>query len=143
MKGGSAVANQYVVDGDKATEPTDPTKNGYTFSKWLNGTEEYDFDASVTSHLSLDATWTANEYTITYNLDGGNLEEGTTNPLTYTIETDTFTLNNPVKEGYTFQGWTGSNGDTAETEVSIETGSYGDKTFTANWQEVVTPQGEE
>lgn len=140
-KGGSAVPNQYIIEGDKAVEPTDPTKAGYTFSKWMNGNKEYDFDSAVTTHLTLDATWTANEYTITYDLDGGNLAEGVTNPLTYTIETDTFTLNNPTKEGYTFQGWTGSNGDVAQAEVSVAKGSYGNKTFTANWQEVVQQEG--
>lgn len=56
--GGSAVSNQYVVDGEKATKPTDPTKDGYTFSKWLNGEKEYDFNTPVTSHINLKATWT-------------------------------------------------------------------------------------
>lgn len=59
--GGSAVANQYVIDGQKAEEPTEPTKEGYTFSTWLNGEEEYDFDEPVTSHIALKASWTENE----------------------------------------------------------------------------------
>lgn len=48
--------------------------------------------------------WTADEYNIIYNLDGGTLN-GKTNPDTYNIETPTFTLNNPTKTGYIFAGW--------------------------------------
>ena len=59
--GGSSVATQYVIEGEKATQPSTPTKDGYTFNKWMNGEEEYDFDDEVTEHLSLKATWTANE----------------------------------------------------------------------------------
>jgi uncharacterized repeat protein (TIGR02543 family) len=57
--GGSEVANQYIIEGDKVEEPTDPTKEDYTFVKWMNGEEEYDFDEPVTGHLSLKATWEA------------------------------------------------------------------------------------
>lgn len=59
--GGSAVSNQYVIDGEKAVEPTTPTKDGYTFSKWLKGIAEYDFNTPVTSHITLKATWIENE----------------------------------------------------------------------------------
>ena len=69
-------------------------------------------------------------YTITYNLNGGTLE--TANPTSYTIE-DTITLNNPIKTGYNFAGWTGSNGTTAQTSVTITEGSIGEKNYTANY----------
>ena len=72
-------------------------------------------------------------YTVTYDLAGGTLEEEKTNPTIYTIETESFTLNNPSKVGYTFAGWTGSNGEEPEITVTIEQGSTGNKTYTANW----------
>ena len=42
------------------------------------------------------------QYTITYNLNGGNI---TGQKTTYDIYTDTFTLPSPTKTNYTFLGW--------------------------------------
>ncbi|MCH5343691.1 MAG: InlB B-repeat-containing protein, partial [Acetatifactor sp.] len=80
------------------------------------------------SNLPLEKPVT--EYKITYDLDGGQV---TGNPTTYTEDTDTFTLNNPTKTGYTFTGWTGSNGNTPELTVTIVKGTTGDLSYTANW----------
>ena len=139
--GGSDVSTQYVVEGEKAEQPDNPTKTGYDFDVWKKGNAEFDFDTPITEHTNLKASWTPTEYTITYSLDGGNLDEGVTNPTTYTIETSTFTINNPSKEGYIFRGWTGSNGETPQTELSVAKGTYGDLTYTANWQEENPEQG--
>ena len=46
---------------------------------------------------------------------------------------DVFTLNNPEKEGYTFIGWTGSNGEIPEKVVKIEKGTTGTVELFANW----------
>lgn len=43
------------------------------------------------------------QYTITYDFDGGT--DNGSNPRTYTDRSETFTLEDPVKEGYTFAGW--------------------------------------
>jgi uncharacterized repeat protein (TIGR02543 family) len=83
------------------------------------------------SDIDLYAVWKPVEYSITYNLDGGIVT--VKNPISYTIETNTFTLNNPVKAGYSFVGWTGSNGTTPQKTVTILKGSMGNKTYTANW----------
>ena len=61
--GGTDVAAQNVAAGGKATQPANPTKNGYTFGYWCvesaDGTHvEYDFDAPVNSNLELKAHWT-------------------------------------------------------------------------------------
>lgn len=39
----------------------------------------------------------------------------------------------PTRTGYTFTGWTGSNGTTAQKTVTIAKGSTGNKSYTANW----------
>ncbi len=70
-------------------------------------------------------------YTISYTLNSGTVSG---NPTSYNIETATFTLKNPTRSGYTFTGWTGSNGNTKQTSVSIAKGSTGNKSYTANWQ---------
>ena len=76
--------------------------------------------------------WAADEYNIIYNLDGGTLN-GKTNPDTYNIETPTFTLNNPTKTGYTFEGWTGTDITGTSKIVTINQGSIGNRTYTATW----------
>lgn len=56
--GGSEVPSQTVQDGQTASEPTEPTKEGATFSGWLLDGEEYDFSTPVTSDITLTAYWT-------------------------------------------------------------------------------------
>ena len=130
--GGSAVDAQNVAYGGNATLPAAPTKSGYTFAGWYLGEETYNFTTAVTENLTLTAQWTVNQYTITYDLDGGTAEG---NPGTYTAETDSFTLKNPTRPGYTFIGWSGT-GLTGENNmtVTIEKGSTGDRSYTAHWR---------
>ena len=79
---------------------------------------------------SVDASFA---YTITYNLGEGVLPDGY--PTTYTYDA-AVTLTNPTKTGYWFNGWTGSNGNTPNTTVTIVKNSHGNKSYTANWTNV-------
>ena len=115
-----------------------PTRTGYDFAGWTGtGLPEYEYTMTVTitqgstGNRTYTANWTPITYKITYDLDGGSV--ATDNPITYNITTPNFTLNNPTKRGYTFVGWTGSNGTTPQTTVTITKGSMGDRTYTANW----------
>ena len=130
--GGSAVESQTVAYGGQAAAPAAPAKPGYTFAGWERDGKAYDFTAPVTANMTLTAKWTANQYTITFDLDGGTVEG---NPDTYTAETESFTLKNPTRPGYTFTGWSGT-GLTGENNmtVTIQKGSTGDRSYTAHWR---------
>ena len=104
---------------------------GYEFDKWTG-----DFTTETFVMPVKDVTLTANAkvitYSIAYNLDGGQLTKD--NPENYTVETESITLINPTKDNFTFLGWTYEGQTTPQTTVSINTGSTGDKIFTANWE---------
>lgn len=129
--GGTLPTDTLVVEyGDEIGNlpiPTPPV--GMKFDGWYKGNEKIEDGYVVTGEETLVARYTTNDYTITYNLDGGTVNG--TNPETYTVETDEFTLINPEKEGHHFKGWTGSNGTTPEQTVTITKGSTGNKEFTA------------
>ena len=80
--------------------------------------------------------WKVDNYNITYNLNGGTIPSNKANPTKFNIDTATITLNNPTKEGYTFTGWTGSNGQIPQKTVSItpDETNIGNKTYVANWE---------
>lgn len=72
-------------------------------------------------------------YHIKYTLNGGTMSGA---PETYTENSADITLPQPTRAGYRFTGWTGT-GLTAPTmEVTIPTGSKGDREYTANWEEI-------
>ena len=89
------------------SRPVDPTKDGYTFSKWqkVDGQtlSDYDFATPVTDNITLKAIWTKNGYTVIYK-DGDQTITIPDAITSYTI-TDQITIPNPEKDGYTFIGW--------------------------------------
>ena len=112
-------------------EPT--IRTGYAFAQWSDGKTDNPYTMAVPGTVSLTAQTQIETYTIDYELNGGALEAGKTNPATYTLETAAFRLEEPTRTGYTFAGWTGSNGTTPQTDVGIVQGSTGNLYFEANW----------
>ena len=126
------------------------TRTGYTFVRWQNektGTnydQDTQYDSTVyqgssssettanTSSVNcyVKAVWSLNNYSISYNLNGGSISGQKTS---YNVTTEGFTLPTPTRTGYTFTGWTGSNGSTPQKSVTIAKGSTGNKSYTANW----------
>ena len=61
--GGSAVEAQTVASGHTATEPTAPTREGYTFTGWTLNNADYDFTTPVTGNITLVAQWEEDQST--------------------------------------------------------------------------------
>ena len=82
-------------------------------------------------NVTVSAEFEAIKYSISYKLDGGiNAKD---NPTYYTVE-DTITLSKPTREDYIFRGWTWDGQTTPQQNVTIEKGTTGKLTFTANWE---------
>ena len=119
---------------------TMPTRTGYTFQGYYDaqtdGNQYYKADGSSaknwdkTANTTLYARWNPITYTITYDYAKGKGN----NPATYNPDMATFDLAAPTRLGYTFLGWTGSNGDVPQPIVTISTGSVGDKNYVAHWE---------
>ena len=58
--GGSPIDSVVLKDGEILSEPTKPTKDGYTFKGWYQDDELYDFTMPVTKDFTLTASWEKN-----------------------------------------------------------------------------------
>lgn len=134
------------IAGTSVTFTATPN-SGYYFSSWsednVSASENtIDLTDNMVSSFENFLTRTANfgiyTYSISYNLNGSDLytTSNPANPTTYTVESDTITLINPTRKGYTFKGWSGTDltGDTNKN-VTIPKGSTGARTYTAHWIE--------
>ena len=99
--GGSKVNSQTVPYGETAKTPAIPAKTGYTFAGWYLEGEKFNFNTPVTKDMTLTARWTANQYTITFDTDGGSAIV----PITQDYGTAVTAPADPTKNGYTFAGW--------------------------------------
>ena len=110
-----------------------PTRTGYTFTGWKDGSgNTVTANTSVAADIIVTAHWIPIVYNISYALSGG--ANSSSNPSSYTIESSNIVLQAPSRGGFIFTGWTGSNGTTLQTSVTIPKGSIGDKSYIANWR---------
>ena len=85
-------------------KPDNPTKPGHTFNGWYTDsalTQAWNFDDWVTGELKLYAGWTVNQYTITFDTNGGSEIA----PIIQDYGTEITVPDNPTRKGYTFKGW--------------------------------------
>lgn len=113
---------------------TKPTRYGYNFNGWTgsNGTtpeQNVTIYKGSTGNKSYNANWNTINYNISYNYDNG----WANNPSSYNIETNSFTLNNPSRNGYVFDGWTGTGLSGYSGSVTIYKGTTGNRSYTAHW----------
>lgn len=81
-----------------------PTRTGYTFAGWYrdaNLTNTFSNTTMPAENLTLYAKWTVNQYTITFETNGGNAIAG----LTRNFNAPIGTINTPTRIGHTFVGW--------------------------------------
>ena len=123
-----ACTEQTCPKNAKCTHGT-TTTNGkqYVGSTCNAASSTCDITISCNNGYDLDgSTCVLHEYTITYNLNGGELVGEY--PKTYTIVTPTFYLPTPVKEGHVFGGW-----HSPAPISQIVEGSTGNIEITASW----------
>jgi uncharacterized repeat protein (TIGR02543 family) len=106
----SAITQDY---NTTVEEPSEPERDGYTFSGWYSDSSlltPYVFSTMPAENITLYAKWEINQYTISFESNGGSLVESVTQDYATTVIQPT----NPSKEGYTFSGWYSDAGLTQE-----------------------------
>ena len=121
--GGSGIDPQYLIPGERATEPAKPTKDGRYFTHWYSDeglTQEYRFGNPVSEEITLHAGWLINAGIGIYNQSNpdkyrcGTIDiasvsqeysytDATT--MNYTLPEGSVTYTAKPAEGYTFKGW--------------------------------------
>ena len=123
--GGSAVAPITQDYGTAINAPAAPTKTGYTFMGW-----EPELPAIMPAEdMTITAKWSINQYTVTFDTDGGS----TVAPITQDYGTAITAPADPTREGYTFIGWDKAIPATMPAE---------NMTITAKWKDSEKPTGE-
>ena len=113
MVDGVEYKSSTVEYGTTITPETPPTKEGYTFSGWSEIPS-----TMPASDVTVTGTFTVNKYKLTYKVDG---EEYNSSEVNY--GTTIVPLETPVKEGYTFSGWSNIPTTMPASDVTI-TGSF-------------------
>ena len=135
----SAMTFTYDVEQDLAENTF--SADGYEFAGWAtqkNGGMVYrdqetilNLTAENEAVITLYAVWNIQNYQIIYIGTEGITN---TNPESYNVETETITLMEPVRNGYTFKGWYDNEQFEGKAVTKIEKGSIGDKTLFAKWE---------
>ena len=120
-----------------ATTLKSASKTGYTFGGWYTnsgctGSAVTSLGAtSYTNNITLYAKWTANDYDVTLNTNGGTINSGNVTSYTYGVGA---TLPSDItKTGHTFGGWYDNSSLTGSAVTSIGTTATGDKEYWAKW----------
>lgn len=123
--GGSEIAPITQDCGTVITAPEAPTREGYTFIGW-------DKEIPTTmpaENMTVTAQWEINQYTITFDTNGGSEIA----PITQDYGTNIAAPADPTREGYTFIGW--------DREIP-ETMPAENITLKARWKDTEKPTGE-
>ena len=135
--GTGTMANQtFTVAGAALTKNT-LTRAGYTFSGWAttaSGTVAFADSANYNAagNVTLYAVWTAVNYTVTFNANGGT---GSMAAMTFTVTGRALTKNTFTRTGKTFGGWaTTAAGTTVAYADGATINTAGNVTLFAIWK---------
>ena len=95
--GGSEIAPITQDYGTQIAAPANPTRKGYTFKGWDKEIPE----TMPAENITVKAQWEINQYTITFDTNGGSEIA----PITQDYGTEITAPDNPTRKGYTFKGW--------------------------------------
>ncbi len=123
--GGSEIAPITQDYGTEITAPDNPTRKGYTFKGWDKEIPK----TMPAENITLKAQWEINQYTITFDTNGGSEIA----PITQDYGTEITAPDKPTRKGYTFKGW--------DKEIP-ETMPAENITITARWKDTEKPTGE-
>ena len=123
--GGSEIAPITQDYGTEITAPDNPTRKGYTFKGWDKEIPE----TMPAENITVKAQWEINQYTITFDTNGGSEIA----PITQGYGTEITAPDNPTRKGYTFKGW--------DKEIP-ETMPAENITIKARWKDTEKPTGE-
>ena len=112
----------------------DPVKEGYTLLGWVDeaGNSVTNIGLEESGNKTLITTWRANNYSITYKLDGGTNDSA--NPTTYTYGIGVDSFKDQTRNGYKFLGWQDADG---KPITNISATASGDKILLAKWEAVM------
>ena len=116
MDGTTEVKSVDVVKGEKigdANMPTAPSKAGYEFDGWFDGTTEITKDTVVNANITATAKYTK-LHTVTFMADGAEVAKVTVRDNT---AIGTKMPADPVKSGYTFDGWFSGENEVLSTTI--------------------------
>ena len=123
--GGSEIVPITQDYGTEITVPDNPTRKGYTFKGWDKEIPK----TMPAENITVKAQWEINQYTITFDTNGGSEIV----PITQDYGTEITVPDNPTRKGYTFKGW--------DKEIP-ETMPAENITITARWRDTEKPTGE-
>ena len=123
--GGSEIAPITQDYGTQISAPDNPTRKGYTFKGWDKEIPE----TMPAENITVKAQWKINQYTITFDTNGGSEIA----PITQDYGTEITAPDNPTRKGYTFKGWDKEIPKTMPAE---------NITITARWKDTEKPTGE-
>ncbi len=102
---GSVVAPITQVYDSVVVAPDAPTRVGFTFDGWFSDdalTTAFTFDKVPAENITLYAKWDINSYTISFELDGGQINE---QQIVFTVESEPFEITAATKTNFVFKGW--------------------------------------